>query len=131
MKTLLLFLTLTISSLSSALDLYADAYRFGEVNHTGGMGLEGKQYHIEVYVNDNKFAAGMRHYIGFTNLEMGVNSSITNHTLEGALDDRVVEIEGGLFYVAKPYVKIGDKLFTTLMLDETNTFNLRVGFELW
>lgn len=130
MKYLLFTIAMIIGTVSAA-DLYVDAYRFDGVNHTGGLGIEGDKLHAEYYATSNKIAFGLKNHLTFTNIEIGVNSSITNNVMPNAKDFRVIDIEGGWYYIAKPYVKVGDKLFFTLMIDESNKGLIRVGFEIW
>jgi len=133
MKTLIASIVLIITSTAFASDVnvYGDAYRFGEPNYTGVAGFEINKYTMDYSFSTGDVSIGKRHYIGFTNIEIGVHSTLTTGHNESAPDWRVIDIEGGFHYIAKPYVKIGDKMFATVMIDETNTAVIRAGFELW
>lgn len=130
MKYLSFVIAMMFGSVFAA-DLYVDAYRFNDVNYTGGLGVSNDKYHAEYYFNNGKASVGTRTYISFTNIEIGINSSLTNKVHKNAPDHRVIDIEGGYYYVAMPYITVGDKIFATLMLDETNSALVRVGFNLW
>lgn len=132
MKTMIIAGLMTLSAVVAAdVNVYGDSYRFANPNHTGVLGVSVKSYNIEYGFYNQELSIGKRHYLAFTNIELGVQSVLTNAVQDGAADWRVTDIEGGYHYIAKPYITVGDKLFATVLIDETNSAVLRVGFELW
>lgn len=132
MKNLILVTLLTILTSSVfATDLYVDAYRFSDVNHTGKLGMSTGDYNVEYSFDDGTFAIGERKYMSFTNIEFGVQLMITNKVNPEAIDHRVIDVEGGLHATVNPYFKAGSDLFLMVKLDESNEFVLQVGFNLF
>lgn len=134
MKTLILTIAMTLmasATFSSDVSVYGDAYRFGAPNFTGVAGLEINDYTVGYSFETGDLQIGKRHYLAFTNIEIGVQSVFTTGVMDNAIDWRVIDIEGGYHYVGKPYVKIGDKVFASILIDETNKAVIRAGFELW
>jgi hypothetical protein len=131
MKTLLLALTITLSSIAGAADFYAEAYRFDDVNHTGVLGVQGDRWGGELSLYDGGLSLTHRSYLEFTNIEIGSEFELTNKAHKDALDYRVIDIEGGYSLISKPYIKVGSNIFAILSIDETNAPILKVGFNLW
>ena len=133
MKNLILTAVIFLSGAAFAADVnvYGDAYRFGNPNFTGVVGVEVNDYTAGYSFETGDVQIGKRHYLAFTNIEIGVQSLLTTGVMDGAIDWRVIDIEGGYHYIAEPYVKIGDKVFASVLIDETNKAVIRAGFELW
>lgn len=131
MKTLIIALIASLATFSSAADIYANAYRFADENHTGVIGVSGERFGAEYSFADGELALTNRLYLEFTNVEIGVKSELTTKAQDNAKDWRVIDIEGGLQLIAKPYLKVGSVWFAVFELDETNSTVLSVGFNLY
>lgn len=116
---------------ASAADLYVDAYRFADDNSTGTLGVAVGDFNGEFSFEDQSIAIGGRKYLEFANIKLGVQAMISSQVADGALDSRVVGIEGGAFFTLNPYLKAGDAVFAVFMLDESNRAVVQVGFNLW
>jgi hypothetical protein len=132
MKNLITVIILTlIATAAHSADIYAEAYRFDEVNHTGVLGFQGDHFGGEISVSDGKVSLTNRQYLEFTNIEIGVSFELSNGHQSDAVGYRVIDIEGGWHLMPQPYIKVGSELFATVKLDESNSPVIAVGFKLF
>lgn len=132
MKTLITAIVLTLTaSFSFSADLYGEAYRFDAVNHTGVIGIQGDHWGAEISAETGDFSVTNRQYLEFTNIEIGVAFELSNSHEDGAIDYRMIDIEGGNYLMPQPYVKVGSDWFVSVKLDESNTPVLSAGFKLF
>ena len=129
--TLTLVLAVLTSFASAEVSFHGDAYRFAETNYTGVMGLRGNHWGGELSLEDGGVSIENRQYLAFTNIEIGAIFEVTNSVQPNYIDNRVVDIEGGLYGILQPYVKVGSEMFFVVKLDETNTPAISVGFRLF
>jgi hypothetical protein len=133
MKQLIAIMFLSMSSLLAfSADFYADVYRFGDINHTGTVGIQEDHWGAEFLSESGSgLSITNRQYLEFTNIEIGVSFELSNGHQDDALDYRVIDIEGGWYFMNHPYIKVGSELFAIVKLDESNSPVISVGFKIF
>ena len=121
-----LFLILILSAPSVfAADIYADAYRFGDQNHTGAVGIQSEHWGSEIDAMTGGISLINRQYLEFTNIEIGARFELS--AWSPADGSRTV----GVDIHATPYLKVGSDLFGVIKLDKSNKAVVSVGFKLF
>lgn len=136
MKNLLLTIiaiTFSMAAIAGDFDVYTDAWRGDTAEPTGRLGFEYKDVSVtgSFEMESEKLSIGLNRSIKFTNVELGVQFLATYGNASEVLDYRVHAINNDLFLETKPYAKIGDKVFMTIMLDSNNEVVYRVGFNIF